>query len=123
VEKVFDKHDSSWLVNRNTVLRKLSPNQMKDPEVSRGGFLTSLLCLVESDAEIVLMDPRSFIQRGIPPEIQALTTGNHVIRPKLGELYVFPSYVTVYVRPGKLGRTDLICDYDYDKPRTERDNL
>lgn len=60
---------------------------------SPSALFTSVLYLTDSLSELVLMDPRGNACRGYPKDIKRSHFGTHRIRPKAGELYLFPCYV------------------------------
>jgi hypothetical protein len=81
--------------------------------------LTSVLYLAcsgeEDDSELVLLDPRSHAGRSYPEALRKSQFASLRIRPRVGELLVFPSYIAHYVAPGRSSkRVSVNTDHHYE---------
>jgi hypothetical protein len=78
--------------------------------------LSTILYTGESDAKLLLLDPRNNACRGYPREIRNKHFANYIIYPKPGDLYLVPSYIAHEVTAvfGDI-RASLINDFYFDK--------
>ena len=60
-------------------------------------YLTSILYLTESKADLVLRDPRANMVRSWPQDMLKTAFSDHHVHPRIGDFVVFPTYVDHYV--------------------------
>lgn len=60
-------------------------------------YLTSILYLTESQADLVLRDPRANMVRNWPQDMLMSAFSDHHVHPRIGDFVVFPTFIDHYV--------------------------
>lgn len=104
-----EKIQSSWMFYSKT-------GEGLEPHLHSGSALfTSALYLTDSSSDLVLLDPRFNACRGYPEDVRHKHFSPFRIKPKAGDLYLFPCYVQHHVASGPtIPRLSILTDYYFE---------